>query len=260
MTKARLVADLYEKHAGVPALIVGGGPSAPAQLAMVHGKLGDPIVISANGHAFKLGLEPDYVFCKDHIHTETKERMEWLLRPHGVPIVTRNYWGDYRCAGWTYTGNSGSQALALAALMGCAPIVPIGFDGYQNGTYFHDLKAKNVSQGFTEGHWRMRYSRLRQRLEGAEIRVLPGSMLAQTFPLITSGPYKPVVPVNLRHYEGLQTRYVRALSTFQMPFDGRVAVPAGVVFPVSDGERAHYLRLGVAEDYRVGKVDSPLTA
>src|SRR5574343_701570 len=74
-----LVSDLYRRHQDRLAIVVGGGPSAPEQLEKIGG-LSSPIVISANGHANKLGLVTDYVVCKDHTHTETKALMEPQLR------------------------------------------------------------------------------------------------------------------------------------------------------------------------------------
>jgi hypothetical protein len=179
------VAELYAAHLGRPIIVVGGGPSAPEQLARLNPQ--NSVLIFANGHGFKLGLKPDYIVCKDEIHTETKQPTEPQLRAHGdYPILTRHAWADYRMVQWPSQGNSGQLAIALGALMGGKPILPIGFDCYQEGMYFHQMEGKNVSQGRFEGMWRSSFTRIMLRLEGAVIRAL-GRPLTHTFK-----PYDPM--------------------------------------------------------------------
>jgi hypothetical protein len=170
---------LYAKHLGQPIIVVGGGPSAPSQLAAVLATLdGDPVYIFANDHGFKLGLTPDYIMCKDEHHSETKQRMEPILRAYGAyPIVARHEWADIVMRDWKTQGNGGQMGIGLAALMGGKPIIPVGFDCYQaEGTYFHDKTTPNVSGGRKHGHWQGSMSRLRFRLEGAVIRAPAGFM------------------------------------------------------------------------------------
>jgi len=228
-------------------LVVGGGPSAPANLLEVS-HLRNPVIVSANGHAAKLGLAIDYIFCKDHTHTETKALMEDVLRPLGAPIVGRHYWMDYRAPQWPVQGNSGMMAIALGVLLGGTPVVPIGFECYQNGTYFHDPKATNVSLGRLEGHWRSRYQRLGMRLTGGAVRVL-NNTLAAGFPRYRAAERfgKPVMPPSLRIYETMKAVPVEALHTFAMPQDPRAPVPTGAQFLMSEDEAARYARLGVID-------------
>ncbi len=235
MTDATLVSALYGAHTGRQILVVGGGPSAPSQLRQLS--LDNLIVISANAHAFKLGLTPDYIVCKDHQHTETKQFMEPALRPYGVPIVTRNHWGDFRIPHWPAQGNSGAMAIGLAALMGASLIVPIGMDGYQAGTYFHDLDAPNVSAGRPSGHWKSRFDRLRARLDGAVIRPVDGLML-QTFPAYKPGALLPKarIPFAFEMYKDMKAYHVAALPNCRELFDPRVEIPLGFVFPASADE------------------------
>lgn len=240
MTDAGLVSALYGAHKHRQVLVVGGGPSAPAQLAQLS--LDNPIVISANAHAFKLGLRADYIMCKDHQHTETKQRMEPVLRGYGVPIVTRNHWGDYRTPHWPAQGNSGAMAIGLAALFGASLIVPIGMDGYQDGTYFHDLTATNVSAGKPSGHWKSRFDRLRTRLDGAVIRPVDG-LMTQVF-----RPYSryaaipsPRIPAAFDIYRDMKTYRVQALPNCREMFDPRVEIPEGFTFPVSAEEARRFV-------------------
>lgn len=235
-----LVSDLYRRHQDRLAIVVGGGPSAPEQLEKIGG-LSSPIVISANGHANKLGLVTDYVVCKDHTHTETKALMEPQLRTLNAPIASRHHWADYRLGNWPVQGNSGMMALGLAALLGCRPIIPIGFDCYQGATYFHDPEAKNVSQGLRESHWRSRYQRLSARLLGACIRPLDG-FLTSVFPIFD--PQEPLgrfcMPPALRVYENAITYRVKALRDFHAKYDPRVVIPKGYEFPMDSFEFAYY--------------------
>lgn len=243
-----LVGAMYCAHFERPALIVGGGPSAPEQYAKVISALHNPIVISANAHAWKLGVDAHYIVCKDHRHTETKELMEDLLRPYGVPIFSRQYWADHRLVQWPVQGNSGQMALGVATLMGCAPIVPIGFDGYDKGTYFHDLHAKNVSQGIRPAHWDLRYKRMASKLELAPIRTL-GGPVARAFPRFDPNERfdRLHMPVSLRIYEAMTEYQVRAKTRFPLKYDPSVEVPEGYQFPVDAIEAQQYGRNGCIE-------------
>lgn len=179
---AELAATLYGKYLGRPIVVVGGGPSVPSQWAALPDFVKvDAVLIFANAHGFHLGLKPDYIVCKDETHTETKQPMEPQLRAHGdYPIVARYAWADYRLDRWLVQGNSGQMAIALAAMMGGKPIIPIGIDCFQKGVYFHAPEGKNVSQGRHDGVWRSSMTRLMRRLEGAVIRA-PGPPLSLTF-------------------------------------------------------------------------------
>lgn len=243
----RLIADLYACCRGFPVLVVGGGPSAPSDLEVVRALLPTAGIVSANGHATKLGLTPDWIFCKDDTHSETGERMEDLLRPIGVPIVGRHWWCDYRAPRWGVQGNSGAMAIALAALMGGQPIIPIGFDSYQGATYFHDPTSSNVSLGKFEGHWHARYQRLAARLTGAFIRPVSG-LLTQSFPTFDPAESAPPfhIPTCFDMYRGMRTEVLRTTQAFAPTYDRRVTVPAGVQVATDPEEAALYRRLGYA--------------
>lgn len=246
------VSTLYRAAQDRPALVIGGGPSAPEQLAALGAFPKHAVLISANAHSFRLGLRPHYIVCKDHRHTETQALMEPLMREYGVPIASRQHWADFRLGAWPIQGNSGMMAIGLAALLGCRPIVPIGFDCYQTGTYFHAPDERNVSRGLAESHWRSRYQRLQSRLTGAMIRP-PLDSLFRLFPAYqpdeSLGPFH--MPTSLQPYERAKWQHVRARSAF-IAKHSRVEVPAGYVFPADEAEIALYERGGLIE-----KVDSP---
>jgi hypothetical protein len=249
-----LVAELYGKHRGIPILVVGGGPSAPDELAAIgRERVKAMIVISANSHAWQLGLRPDYTFCKDHLHTETKQPMEVLVRAGGAPVVSMQYWADYRCARWPIQGNSGQHAIALAAMMGGAPIIPIGIDCFQGATYFHTPNVRNVSLGRPAGYWKSRMQRLEGRLIGAMIRPVSGP-LGDVFPRYK--PFEDVkasIPTIFDLYADCPTMYVKATRRFVLPQDPRAEIPPGFVMPVTPLEHALFTRQGVAVS--VGRQD-----
>jgi hypothetical protein len=244
--RGRLVADLYGLHRGRPVVVVGGGPSAPEQLTKL--RLKDPVWVFANDHGFKLGLRPHYIFAKDHRHLETKEFMEDRLRAHGRHlIVTQHYWGDYRAGNWPSQGNSGQLAIAFAALLGGSPIVPIGIDCYQSGTYFHDALAPNVSLGRMEATWKSSMTRMKLRLEGAVIRPA-GGLMTSTFQRYTPDEVLPAarVPDIFAAYKTTPTYYLRAVKTFQVPNTGKCDVPPGWMMPVTAKEYELFARNGWA--------------
>lgn len=252
---ATLAHRLYGAHAGRPAIVIGGGPSAPRlleQLKPVHREM---VVISANGHAWKLGLGAHYIVCKDNVHTETKQKMEELLRPLGAPIIARHYWADYRLASWPIQGNSGQMALGVAAMMGCAPIFPVGFDCYVGPTYFHAPDVDNVSRGITESMWRSRYQRLQAKLATADIRLLEPSLAAAGFGVrdLSAPPRGFCIPPIFDGYKrGGPVHYVRARRDIPMKQNTGVIVPAGYVFPVDSEELRYY-----AQAHHVDIVDNP---
>lgn len=79
-------------------------------------------VLSANSHGCRLPKKwrrpVDFIVAKDHYHTTTKLRMEPQLREYGVPIISRQFWADYRMLDWNLQGNSGLTAIAVAAALG----------------------------------------------------------------------------------------------------------------------------------------------
>ena len=244
---ARLVSDLLWAHPGRPCIIVGGGPSTPDQLAQIKGD--KPwMFIAANGHAFRLNLRPDYVFCKDDISTETKRPMEPTVRRPGIPVIGRHFWTDYRVAEWPITGNSGQHAIAIAALMGCAPIVPIGFDGYQNGTYWYDRTTTNVSLGRHVGHWESRFKTLAAKLKGAVVRTVGGPATkawARYSP--TEIVPIPTLPVLLEKYQSMPAYRVHTRGRGAKVVALHIPLPANETVLVSDIERRTLERMNLLD-------------
>lgn len=254
-----LLSRLVMAHKGKRAIIIGGGPSAPEQLARIP-NWQESVIISANAHALKLEIQPHYVWCKDHIRCKPRkealrtprEYMEPDVRRLGAPVMGPNYWADYRAIDWPLNNaNSGMQALGAAALMGCRPIVPVGMDCFQGSTYFHSPHEDNVSLRRPSSYWNRRLGLIRTALRGAVLRGMGG------IPALVFGQYRPeetysgevVLPEVLRRYNNRQTVVIRTRREFQDPRDKSAVIPAGYVM-ASDGPEAERLgRLGLAERF-----------
>lgn len=131
----KTVRELIHRHRRQPAVVIGGGPSAPAGLARCPA---DAIAISANDHGFKL-RGCDYIASLD--------RIEGRLRAHAAPLISRHLFADYRVL-VAPQPNSGIVGAWLARLMGCTPIYLVGMDCWSGEAYFHNATAK--SSGFSE--------------------------------------------------------------------------------------------------------------
>lgn len=229
------VSELYGVHTGRPIIVVGGGPSLPDTLRSLP-RTGNEVIVFANGHGFRVGLEPDYIVCKDHQHTATRALMEDGLREHGkYPILTPHYWADYRMGRWPTQGNSGQLAIAAAALMGGYPIIPIGIDCYQGPTYFHEDDPLNVSRGRHDGAWQSTMTRMMLRLDGAVIRPA-GGFLTKIFKRYDPREKLPLtrIPTVFDHYADLETR------------DLRLVEPPGWIVKADAVDREKMVRLGRA--------------
>lgn len=246
------------------AIIVGGGPSAPSDLKRIPGRE-KALIISANHHAFKLRMTPDYIWCKDHLRIapgylergRKREYMERELRPYGVPLAGPNFWCDYRAIDWPITQfNSGQQALAFATLLGCAPIIPIGMDCFIGDTYFHDKDAANISRGRKSGYWDSRIRKLSAALPGAPIRGVSG-FVAKIF-----GEYRverppapaPLSPL-LQRYVNMPTVWVKIKHDFQDSREKFAIIPKGYILASHKAEADRLIKVGIAERVECPRLD-----
>lgn len=220
-----------------PILVVGGGIRALCDLKALGDKTYSA-VISANGHAFKIpGMHADFIVCKDHYHTETKKRMEPQLREHGVPIISRHFWADYRVTEWEYQGNSGLMAILIATILGGGPIYPIGFDFYLEGTYWYDPNAKNVSKGRSVSEAKKKALRIAEQTAGTRIRPVSGP-LCQVFPRPNNTKPRTVYqePQIVGRYRAMPALRVKAVHELHLPFDMRARILPGKEFWISPNE------------------------
>jgi len=137
---------LIGKHEGRPAIVICGGPSAPKQLEEIQGKLDNPVLISVNEHGCKL-TKCDYSVSLDNVGHK--------LRDFDVQKITPYRWCDVKLTGYWNASNSGRTACWVAWKMGCTPIVIVGADLYQNGTYWWDRWAHSSGKNTKlDGHLR----------------------------------------------------------------------------------------------------------
>lgn len=136
---------LIGAHEGRPAIIIGGGPSAPDQIERARERLDDPVLISVNEHGSKLLGRCDYSVSLDNIAPK--------LREYETPKISPYNWADIKITGHWNAANSGRTACWVAWKLGCTPIVLVGMDLYQGGTYFWNKQAHSSGRNTKfEGH------------------------------------------------------------------------------------------------------------
>jgi hypothetical protein len=220
----RLVSALFDRWAGQPILVIGGGPSAKKDLARLD--ITPACVISANEHgAHQDRFKVDLVVNCDKRHCMLQRPMEEILRaalPHAA-IVNRHSWADYRLGDWRFAGNSGLTAIAVAAALGGNPVIVTGIDMFHGGrVYFHDVgakpsKQKTVRPGVIRRD-KSKLTPLKQFCAGAAIRPMSGP-LCEYFP-----QYDPAEPFKARGRVGYALRMeeegqevlVEAVRSFKM--------------------------------------------
>lgn len=215
-------------------LVVGGGMRAPSDFEEVK-HLQFSAILAANDHAFKIpGIKPDFIVCKDHCHTQTKEKMERLLRKYGVPIITRHFWADHRLPDWSIQGNSGLMAIAVAGILGATTIYPIGFDFFQEGTHFHEPDARNVSRRKHPSDMSHKAKRIRDWLGGISVRPVSGPLL-RIFDGSSSSEVGQVASYGRE--PGVQ---VKARQATGLPFSPSARILPGTRLWVSKNELKHH--------------------
>lgn len=229
----RAVSWLVHRHAGEPAVVIGGGMSHPAGMQRVPGPEA-AVYISANDHGAKR-YPCQYICCLDMI--------EERLRPYGVPIVSPRRYGDFRifrnpCA------QSGMLGVWLAWVMGCSPILLVGMDCFRGGTYHDDPDATSSGTRIQLKSHLTRWQALGERL-GADIRAAAGTLADEgIFPLhdpgVACAPSAPA-PAALLFLEvgGLVVEFLKAWQDCRP-----LSYPPGGVHEISRNEqqRAHAKR------------------
>src|SRR5687767_7977679 len=111
-------------HAGIPAFVLGGGPSLTVEYAKCPA---NAVKVSANPHGSKLTICDWIVTNCDH------SDMREILQPYRTPTIGpyegADYALDYPCL-----PNAGMQAAFVAWVMGCSPIILAGMDCYMTDT------------------------------------------------------------------------------------------------------------------------------
>lgn len=183
------LSDLFDRWAGQPILVIGGGPSVTKDLPKLAAWGVKPgCVISANDHGRHQKYFPlDLAVNCDKLHCLRKLPMEGIMRALGVPVINRHSWANYRLVDWSFAGNSGLTAVAVACALGGHPVIVTGIDMWNGGRlYFHDgskpkpLKERHMRAGVTR-HDLMKLQPLKQFAQGAHVRPVSGP-LTSMFP------------------------------------------------------------------------------
>jgi hypothetical protein len=157
-----MVTSLWGRHAGQPAVVMGGGPSLPRDLAILadaFGPLDDAVWISANEHGAML-RPVDYLVYRDALHQRASQAAGYqvsmldVLREYvdrdGAMTISHKPGADLQLdlpGEVAPVLNSGLWAIYAAAQMGCRPILCAGMDCYTGDTYHHDGGAQSSSRG-----------------------------------------------------------------------------------------------------------------
>jgi hypothetical protein len=216
----RLITELLHRWEGKPILVIGGGPSVLRDLPNL--KETPACVISANEHGFKqkyFGV--DLVTNVDKRHCMLKEPMEKILRPLGGIIVNRHSWADYRLPDWAMAGNTGMQAIALAAILGANPVIVTGMDLWNGGrVYFHDKGAKPLKfkplKSALKRRSKERVGPLKVFCTGANIRPMSGALTEWFKQYDPAEVLKPARVIGYR--ERLLKETTEVLCEVEIPF------------------------------------------
>jgi hypothetical protein len=186
-----LISALKDKHKGQSCVVMCGGVSLPESIK----GLSADVWISANQHGALL-RPVDYIVYTDVIHQVQKIPMAPMLRKYGVPLISKRYDCDYRIPNFKFEGNSGMQAVIVACILECDPIIICGMDFYDGGTYFHDPSAKSSGNDRTIRAEQERIDRLYQETTGYNVRRIGCNRLpypiydaAEALPTVTPRPW-----------------------------------------------------------------------
>lgn len=236
---ARSAGEIVGIHVGRPALVIGGGMSAPAQAARAPA---EAIRISANQHGFFIGRVDYVVACDDLERKELRgpsgksERIRAMAK--GAPIISiRRSIADIHIVR-VPINNSGITACWVAWLMGCAPILTAGMDCFVDGTYFHDKNAQSSGRHIRlEAHLH-KWQRFRDAHPGVPIRPLggPTEKLYPPYDPAESGFPAPDLDALRAQVRGHWARVLKRFQVGPYPFE-----PPAVV-ELTEGEFEHGMK------------------
>lgn len=250
----RTVRELVLKHPGVPAVVMGGGESLAKYIEQAPV---DAIYLSVNDHGLRLlkdrpelNRRASYTVCADAIEERVRADVGFPDlpgpprdgKPWGVTVIARHPWGDFRLTNMPVP-NSGMAAAWIARLMGCAPIILMGMDLWERGTYHDAPKARSSGKSAPAATHLERWCTLLATYP-AQYRVLGCSPLLRE-KCAHYDPHEPRAPVLDRDKlnRDLRSRFVR------MKVDSPVShrpFKAGEVVELQAKEADTLLRLGKA--------------
>jgi hypothetical protein len=246
-----LISALFDRWAGKPILVIGGGPSALPDLFRLDQNDNIAAVLSANQHGcHQTRFKVDLLVNVDKIHVELKCPMENVLRPYGIPIANRHSWPDYRLADWSFSANSGITAIAVAVALGGCPVIVTGVDMWTSGRkYFHDadivsafcakkpvpMKRRGGNQDIQTRSAMRRLAGLSEFARGAHIRPMSGPMCG-VFPRYDRAETLPLARDCAYRKKHLNEHTVHYTVPNDFNFEHRDVVHAGEVLALSRTE------------------------
>lgn len=206
--KKVMLSDLLNARKGATAIVIGGGPSAIDDYLSLDGQYNpsEAVLISANHHGHYVA-PCHWTVCVDDVHTETKEKMAPALRRFGVPVIGLPFWSDIRINNFHPNVNSGLTAAYVAGVLGCKDIYLCGFGCYQDGTYFHNADAPNISLGRPVAEFYSAARKVATHLPDARLRPVSGPLLDADLLGAVGGDPRPEPLHSLLDYDKMY--YVR---------------------------------------------------
>jgi hypothetical protein len=120
-------ASLHQKYKGLPAAVLGGGPSLPVDLARVPV---ETLLIAVNHHALEY-TNTSYIVFLDPLSNMPMPTKE--IRHRGGIFISRQPETDVDLRGSGIWGRfSGQAACWFACYLGCDPVILCGMDLYRN--------------------------------------------------------------------------------------------------------------------------------
>lgn len=233
----RPLSDFIHAHYGRPALVIGGGMSAPKEIVRAPA---DCVVFSANQHGCI--LRPcDYAVACDEWGGTRNKKAKWPdgsmrgIREWGAPIISvRRADADIRIFEKPKELHSGEVAAWVAWIMGCAPIFAAGMDCYLGGTYFHDPKADSTGRHVQESNHVGRWRYLPIHAPDIMLRMLGANPVTRAGVFPVYDPLEPVrPPVRRDRYPGAMGSSARLAKPLKLV---NSTLPAGEDLLLSDSE------------------------
>ena len=153
----------------LPVIVIGGAPSGLEDYERARKLFPGAFLISANQHAWRLGIRAHMAVCVDQTHTRLKRPMEEVLRQFGVPIVSPLPWADYNLTNWRaklgMSVGSGLNATLVGILLGARAVVLCGFTWARSS--MHSTGATNTKE-----------ARIQKIVGRDTVRIVSGDLLA----------------------------------------------------------------------------------
>lgn len=171
----RKMSSYKDAFTGVPAAVLGGGPSLPADMAKLPENC---ILIAVNYHALKL-CRPNFMVYNDQ--PESDPLLQQAVNSGVCMRVSPEPSSDILFDVDVWTGFYSSNTAAWFALwMGCDPVILCGMDMYQGDRkYFHEYSHDVPSFHYSLDHHLRPWVEDGKNLSGAKrLRAMSGPLVS----------------------------------------------------------------------------------